>query len=277
MDTPEFLAWSIAFRCSVRGFQDGSDPDFTERQLRAVRAYSDARRQGRVLDDLAVDPPLGFRISEALHMYGGLAAVEAACGACPANAADKIDGPALAGCYGIFPLSADASHHEAIERAIEQLGLAKEVESLFPVTRPRWYGFWLEPALKREQQTCLIAVLSAARANGCDSRAWIELIAGLAAAERGGFDFHARLYPRGRVQDGWWRLARHCPRCMGEWSSERSRQCRVCNYVGSPAPDKKRRSRGRRPYQPLEQILGAERAGEVLARFQAQRETESAS
>ena len=277
LHTPEFLAWSIAYHCPVRGFQDGSDPDRTERQLRAVRAYSDALRQGRVLDDLAVDPPLGFRISEALHLYGGQEAVEATCGACPANAISNSGYAALAGCYGVLPLPHDPSPlYKAIDGAIEELGIAKKVEVLFPATRPQWYGIWMGSTLKQEQQKCARRVFSFARMKGSfDSVQGNELIEGLATAERGGFDFHARLYPRGRLEDGWWRLASHCPRCMAAWPAERSRQCRVCKYAGSPAPDKKRRARGQRPFQPLERILGPERAREFLARYEAHRRTPS--
>ena len=41
MLTPEFLLWSLETRCPIRGLEDGTDPERTERQLRAARAVSD--------------------------------------------------------------------------------------------------------------------------------------------------------------------------------------------------------------------------------------------
>src|SRR5262245_21282712 len=104
MHTPEFLAWAIEYRCPFRGDLDGSDPERVERQLRAARAVSEARREGRVLDGLCVQPPDGFAISDALEIYGGEQVVEQACGECPANAARMALGEEWAGCYGLFPL-----------------------------------------------------------------------------------------------------------------------------------------------------------------------------
>ena len=42
MNTPEFLIWALEYACPIRGFQNGSDPERTERQLRAARAVSEA-------------------------------------------------------------------------------------------------------------------------------------------------------------------------------------------------------------------------------------------
>src|SRR5687768_8493377 len=116
MDTPEFLVWALEYSCPIRESMDGSDPERTERQLRAARAVSDARREGRVFEGLCVDPPDGFWIEEALSIYGGLAATERACGNCPANAAAQIAPASLAGCFGIVPLwPGERDIHAAVE------------------------------------------------------------------------------------------------------------------------------------------------------------------
>src|SRR5436309_2356665 len=108
MDTSEFLVWAIEFACPIRGFQDGRDPERTERQLRSARAVSDARHQGRAFEGLCVDPPNGFRIADALRIYGGVSAVEHACSMCPANAAAaRLTGGSIAGCFGVLPLLPD--------------------------------------------------------------------------------------------------------------------------------------------------------------------------
>lgn len=265
--TPEFLGWSIEFTCPVRGLEDGRDPERIERQLRAARAVSDARREGRIFEGLCLDPPLGFRIDEALALYGGLAAVESACGQCPANA--QRDENSLAGCYGVLPLwGDDAAVHSAVEHAIDAAGLADEVGRLFPATTPQWYGLWIASPVESPQRDVLIRLLTAFQAD--DPRlaaALADLIAGLRAAQAAKLPLHVRLYPRGRVEGAWWRLMPHCPRCRAAWPSERSRHCRVCGHSGHPAPDKKRRARGQRPYVPLDRLLSKEQAAAVVERL----------
>src|SRR6478672_3943811 len=107
VSTPSFLQWAIGYQCAVRGFQDGIAPEMTERQLRAAIATSDARREGRIFEGYAVDEPLGFRIEEALALYGGLPKVEETCRACPANAIAIYQPEALAGCVGMFIMPRD--------------------------------------------------------------------------------------------------------------------------------------------------------------------------
>jgi len=99
VDTPAFLVWAIECSCPVRGFQNGSDPERTERQLRAARAVSDARREGLVFEGFCVNPPNGFRVDDALAVYGGVAAVECACAGCAANALAHASHESLAGCF----------------------------------------------------------------------------------------------------------------------------------------------------------------------------------
>src|SRR5262245_37624558 len=151
METPEFLVWALGYTCPIRGFQDGSDPERTERQLRAARAVGEVRREGRVFDQWCIDPPNGFRINEALEVYGGLPVVEQMCGACPANAQDRVHTDMLAGCYGVVPLTPGEHMHEAFDTAILGGELAQTHEGLFLITKPRWYGLWMQSPLSHEQ------------------------------------------------------------------------------------------------------------------------------
>jgi hypothetical protein len=228
--TPEFLIWALEYTCPIRGFQDGSDPERTERQLRAARAYSDASRELRIFEGLAVDPPNGFRMEEALAIYGGEAALRANCTGCPANALQSVHPDSLAGCYGLLPLPDDATDfHRVIDAAC-----------VLPVTKPTWYGLWLESPVASEQLPILQQVIAAGAPQS-------ELLAGIHTAIRTGCRLHARLYPRGRVTGTDWMLAPHCPRCKASWSSARPAVCQVCGYAGHPAADKKRKARGTRP------------------------------
>jgi hypothetical protein len=266
MGTPEFLTWAIEFGCPVRGFQDGSDPERTERQLRVARAVSDAEREGRVFDGVAVKGDHGFRLEEALEVYGGRAAVEAACPACPANVLATDASPNWVGCYGLVERP---SRSEWFDRAVDQAlsgqaGAAKWI----PRTTPAWYGLWMGSPLAAERALFVARVLELMEeeerklAKGLD-----ELGVALLAASERGLVVHVAVYPQGSVEAGWFLLAPHCPRCKVTWLARKKQMCSACGYEGSPAPLRKRRARGRRPYFPLVRLLGEEEAREFLGRM----------
>jgi hypothetical protein len=259
MDTPEFLAWAIEYTCPIRGFQDGRDPERTERQLRAARAVSDARVEGRVYEGLCVDPPNGFRIEEALNVYGGSATAERHCLACPANSSPRR----LAGCFGLLPVC--QSLRESVERVASDH--ANGYEHIFQRTSPRWYGLWMQPPLQGAKLTFLRDVLEATEICEIDQPQIASLRAGVETATATQYPLHTALYPPGRVEGPWWRLASHCRRCKAVWSTAKSRHCGTCGYIGHPAPEKKRHARGLRPYLPLASMLGERAAAEFLVRY----------
>jgi len=269
--TPAFLLWAIEYSCPIRGFQNGSDPDHTERQLRAAMALSTARREGRVFEGYCVDPPLGFRIEEALGIYGGIETVKRTCGACVANAVARIRPGELAGCLGMLVLPEDEGEfYRRMDEVVVQAGLAEECSRLFPSTGPRWHGFWVSSRLTGEQTGFLATVLAQLSEDGLALHGWNDLRASLGVAAEQGLAFHASLYPSGCVQNREWRLVPHCPRCQAAWSSAGRGRCATCGYEGHPAPNKKRGVRGRRPYLPLERLMG-ERAAEFLVRYHGSR------
>jgi hypothetical protein len=268
--TPPFLQWAIGYQCPIRAFQDGSDPERTERQLRAAIATSEALRQGRIFEGHAVDEPLAFRVEEALALYGGLSKVEETCGDCPANAMATRRPEALAGCVGLFALPADERDFcNRIEASIEKLCLADNYSELFPATRPRWHGFWIQAPLAADQVELLADVFGDVKAYFDSDESTKALQAGLSVARDKKLQFYATLYPRGTIENNWWRLVAHCPRCMAEWKSVGRGRCEVCGYEGHPAPDKKRRARGRRPYLPLARLMGEQNAVEFLERYRS--------
>lgn len=269
MTTPEFLLWAVEHVCPIRGFQDGSDPERTERQLRAAQAYSEACREGRVFEGLCLNPPFGFRSAEALRVYGGQPAVEQACRGCPANARSQEYSDALAGCCGFVPLPAESRlFHEGIEEAIVKI--QHQDEWPFSLTSPRWYGVFIDTPLAGDRLHRLPALFAATLGDErVASPAFAEFALAVAAAAQAERPLHVRLYPAGFVAGPWWRLVAHCPRCKAAWSDAASRRCHVCGYLGPPAPNKKRHARGQRPYFPLTRLLGDRAAGELLARYAA--------
>lgn len=268
-NTPAFLLWAIEYSCPIRGLQNGADPDHTERQLRAATALSTARREGRVFEGYCVDPPLGFRIDEALAIYGGLEAVERTCGSCPANTQKQNWPGALAGCIGMFAVPGEeVEFYRLVNEVVEQFDSADEYSRLFPTTKPRWLGFWMSSPLKGAQFRFLLDVLERLDLGTAAGEGWAELQTGLRVAHEHGMPFHASLYPRGVVQSRQWRLVPHCPRCKADWTSSGRGRCVTCGHEGHAAPDKKRSVRGRRPYLPLERLMGAEAEADFMARYE---------
>jgi hypothetical protein len=265
METPEFLIWAIEYTCPIRGLQDGSDPERTERQLRAARTVSDARCEDRVFEGLCVDPPNGFRVEEALQVYGDWQTVENTCRTCPANALLPNNPLSLAGCYGVILLPKDLTHfHAAIDRA---------TQAIWPggfKTSPAWYGLWHHAPYEGLSISQRSYVLRTARDEHIED--WIEmdeLLVALATVEVTKGRLHVKLFPRGHVDGNRWYLVPHCQHCKAEWSFANVGVCGVCRRASHSEHAKKRHARGLRPYFPLARLLGEQQATEFLLRYLA--------
>ena len=286
MPTPEFLVWAIELRCPLRQIAGFEDPERTERHLRTLQAYSDAVAEGRVFEGICVAEqakPLkrittsGFRVEDALSLYGGLKVVEEACSECPANALKKTNSHALAGCFGMVPLPAnEANVHSSVEEAIDRLGMRENVKANFPLTTPAWYGLWMRPVIDVPRALLLKFILRAAIiADPACRSSLADLISGLGAAWERQLPLRVTLYPRGEVAGTWWTLVPHCQACQAPWPEANRELCGVCGFVGHPASPPKRRARGTRPYWPLERMLGEEKGEEFLVRYEAFRKTKA--
>lgn len=267
--TPEFLIWALEHSCSVRGFQDGRDTERTERQLRAAREVSEARREGRIFEGICVRPPNGFRISETLSVYGGLTAVEDTCRQCAVNALRERNLQSLAGCYGVVVApSEQQAFYCAIETAIRmQLG---DLPDCFVPASPAWYGLWMSSPLEAPRAGTLAVILRAAQAAVSSAvQGFDEFLIALELSQARQIPLHVAVYPRGHVESGNWLLDPHCPRCKAAWTREAARKCQTCDYSGPPASARKRKARGQRPYVPLAHLFGKQQAAEFLVRYEA--------
>ena len=258
METPAFVLWALEHVCLPRGFEDGSNPERVERQLRAARAVSDARRENRIFEGLCFDPPCGFKIDESLAIYGGIETLHECCGECPANASTQHDVAPLAGCFGLLPLPRAAA--SSLDNKTAPL-------TPFPATTPPWFGLWMHSPLDPDHATPLREILSGVDLGPEVQRPLSEFIAALHITIDRRIPLHLVHYPPGTVAGRTWRLVPHCPRCKASWPKPTSRHCQACSYSGSPAPDKKRHARGQRPYFPLDRLLGPASAAATLKRY----------
>lgn len=261
MDTPAFLIWSIEYQCPVRGFETGREAERVERLLRAARAASDALQEGRVLDGVCLSPPHGFRLDESLAIYGSQETLNAACHGCPANALSQLRADTWAGCFGMVPLPGSM---DELERRLASL----PPELGFGMSPPIWPRLWIQSPIEPTRAGVLAALLLAGGFQDLGV-GFEELRLGLMTAAVEHLPAHVVAFPPGRAEQGWWRLVLHCPQCKSPWGEQGNRRCDVCGYRGPPAPDKKRRVRGRRPYVLLERLLGVAAAAELLRKYEA--------
>lgn len=247
--------------------------------------------------------PQGFWVAPALSVYGGLHAVEAACRNCPVHVLGQKEPLALAGCYGELPFPDRHDRwHAAVEVAADRQGCRPLLARWRRITRPLWYGLWCDSPLAGPALTLVADLLDETTHVGrgdkeggnwpneslvaqsdhdvlnCFSEksfldAWSLLAAALRVAHQQRLPVHVQLYPPGRVEGRWWLLPAHCPQCRTVWpqasqgSPPRSGRCAVCDYVGQPAPPRRRCVRGSRPYQPLQRLLNPSVHGEWLSRY----------
>ncbi len=264
MQTPEFLLWALGYSCPLRAEQDGSDPERTERQLRAARAASDAGREGRIFEGLAVDPPTAFRLSETLSLYGGESGLRA-CEVCPAN---LDDGGQWAGCYGRIVIHHDSNFHAAMDAAFDRQ-TASGAQGL-PRTTPRWYGLWMNGPLTSTRAAAVVGVLRCVDRWDAQTQPEADrLIAALETVIRRSLVLHAAMYPHGHVSSWRWQVASHCPRCKVTWwpQAKQHPRCLVCGFEGQPVPKRNRHARGCRPYRALDRLLGPSEAAAFQARY----------
>lgn len=277
MHTPAFIVWALARHCSLRQIPDWENPERTERLLRAARAYDEARAEGRIVEGVAlaadaqaaqsIEQVLAFRVEDGLSLYGGLAAIEAACDACPANVLKGHRSRQFVGCFGMWPLPLDlGAFYEEVQAALAAEPLAADLASR---TKPGWFGLWLDSPLTGPAADAIGRVLGNLRLDDPASVAGRdELVLALDVAAEG-IPLHFRLYPPGQVAGQWWNLVPHCEVCHAPWTGDGP--CRVCGQTTHPAPPKKRHVRGKRPYYPLVRLLGLEKAREFVARYRVQR------
>ncbi len=254
--TPEFLLWSLARRCPLRE-ADLDVPAAAHRELRNLRAFAEARAEDRIEAGWCVrqDSPgqrWGFPAEEVLAYYGGVSAVEAACGGCEANICLE-SGAGLAGCYGILPVVGRLSGSDirpSVEAAILEQSLLERAERQFLATAPAWYGLWATSPLTAAQLEILIPLLGTVCRDPLAGTEVQRLNLALRAANEHELPLFVECHPAGEVRGRRWFVEPHCPRCQATTAAD-WRFCRVCRRQGGPLAARRRMAMGERPYRPL--------------------------
>lgn len=276
--TPEHILWAIEHACPLRNLRDWADPEQTERELRPLRAYCEARQDGRVFEgicleqataDLKPAQALGFPAAEIFDAYGEGLFLEATCGKCPANL-PQGDKTSLAGCHGWFITQ---EIKPRLNRIIDDLKSSGRDQQLahFPLHRfqQAFYALWTHSIWRNQMLSQAVELFCRVAADDGDE-AVTRFAGALRSAQQHGCAMRVKLMPRGEREANCWTVAAHCPNCLADWSDPVGR-CRACDYRGGAAPARRRSARGNRPFIPLGRIIGEQNVDEFLVRYAQQR------
>ena len=218
-DTPEFIRWALGHACPLRDDVEWSDPLRTERYLRPLQAFSQAKLDGRICDGICIarvscEDPLqakGFIAEEVLDAYGGESFVQTQCGTCPANVVARDHSEFLAGCCGLFECSDLQQLHEGTEEVVHGLGIAQLVRSTFLATKPLWYGLWADSPLKQESAELLRQILVGLgdTLTSCGNQL-NDLLAALEVSVQEKIPLFLTYMPRGVADELTWTVVSHC-------------------------------------------------------------------
>ena len=213
--------WSIEKKCAFR--KEDTDwflPSNTSQQLSDLRTLARAVDDNRVVDGICVTswttqsdnsdgyhdiPCNGFRIEDRLGKFGGIETANSTCGNCEANADSKLK-TKIAGCFGYVDAWPDSPElDEQLWKIIESKNLEERMRSLFPVTTPLWYGFWINSPLQRTHCEFLHKLFGEA----CDpddpqDDDFVHFLSAMKQAAKWELPVHVSLAPLGHTDFGWY-------------------------------------------------------------------------
>ena len=272
--TPSFVRWAIHRQCELKQLDGKNLPYETFRQLRSIRALSDARLQDRVVDGFCIhgeynsepETARGFPESEIFELFGGQARLQNLCGPCPANSKSDNQSQRWAGCFGYFFSKFDHAN------LIEQLQHFPDRHTLpFPPAKRLWFSLWQtqvwDPKRLLPLQT-LVRWLAERTAKKSGTEELNEFQHAVDRCMEHQLVLETELIPQGHSDGLNWKIEPCCSICRCEWSAE-SRQCHECGHTGASLPAQKRKVLGFRPYMLLKDIIGIEATQTLIAQYRS--------
>ncbi len=292
--TPRFVRWAVWCPCPFRDQVERRFADLAFRNLRGIRAYSQAAVDGRVIDGVCLHPTTagdqesvpvrGFPMEEVLDPFGGLGTVSTACGQCPGNVATIEGQPGLAGCYGFLTNDGldleqllagySATGKEGFDLAQLLDRVAKTLPSRQAPQQEIWYWLWRSGTLQGEPLDWAVGLFDAViqRTQVPDIVVRFAEVLHLAADRK--LAIKGQCIPSGYSDGQVWELAQCCPNCGYQPESPESfTRCPVCRMQGELPPGQRSKVLGTRPYVDLERVLGRSAAQELATKYRRQLRT----
>ncbi len=257
-DTLQIVSWALERKCNLRSGDHYYLPSKTQEQLSDFIMVARAHTDDRVVNGICVTgwttgddksgnvydiPCSGFFVDKRLGRFGGIKQVQQICGTCEANVESKL-ATRIAGCFGHIEVWPNSEELDAMFwKVIGERRLEDRLRSVFHVTAPLWYGFWIDSPLRRPQCELLYELFDAV----CDYESetddgTVHFIHALKAAMDSDLPLHVSLSPLGHTDLGWYTVFPHCPRCkaiaaVGRWQEKFSNEdfeCEVCGHIFDP-------------------------------------------
>lgn len=277
--TPEFVRWSIGFRCSIRRPIVGADPRANERYLGPLAAIGRCIAAGQVIDGVCIVPPTvegefsrGCFVEEIANFYGGIDACTTECGRCSANIGGlpetnrSASTKSLAGCFGW--LVRNESMVERLESEVEAIR-GEFPSSDFPrKTHPAWYGLWSIDKLEGSPLELVRRVFAKLVGRGNAPHDWLRFEQVLRQCGEQKWPLSIQLVPAGKAERIDWWIGPYCPDCRAPHDgSDGIQKCPVCGRRGRAHPAIRRKVVGWRPFVKLDSLIGPENARRLLGRL----------
>jgi hypothetical protein len=265
--TLQYLSWHLEYACLFRRGAAVTDLSAAREATGELHSINSAVARGDLYGEICVQgtsysregvAPIGFRIGETVNAVGGLTAAREICGQCPANALNPTPG-GLAGCCGVLEIEPTQSVEDQLRSALLTSGLRSAFAEVFLVTRPLWYGLWVNSPLSRAQLEMMRKVLTPAMGKGV-----AQFHRACALALEQGFRLHVRMSAPGHMDMGFYTTFPHCPRCKKgngeEWKSPYSSEvttCAACGQAYVPAEHAAMEEMDERERKELEEVMSA--------------------
>jgi hypothetical protein len=294
------VRWSIRHSCALRPADSAAVPAHTERLLRGVHAAGAALAEGRILEGIAVAPTsawsvpddgrgsgravptgdaaptdsedvLGFRLADVTAIFGGADEIERHCACCEVNVDRAAREKPWAGCFGMLVRDDHTgSWTQQWQRAHESIANRFDLEVLVAKTNPAWYGWWMEPMIAGEKLAALEALVNRLPESTTGRTHVRRFAVALRLAREAGAAVDVFFYPPGVADERRWTIRTHCHRCRAPQGPDEP-HCAICGRRGRCHGMVYRKPLGRRPWMPLIELVGPDRARNIVSQGVAAR------
>ncbi len=285
--TPAMVRWTVLRDCPMRDLDAVPQVGAAARQLGALVEWSRARSENRIHNGICwhenCDVPhpqtdanaewMGFPESEVFATFGGRAAVETECAACPVNS--LAGSGEIAGCHGVIPFSgfqcgldgnaAPTTLRLGTGRTLLVADLAAWFETAvqsddvagfertFLQTKPRWFGMWSDVRWSLAQREWAAGFFRRKK-ELLPQGPLGQFAVAVQQAHTGDWQIELQLLPPGFSDGQTWTLQSHCGRC-GQTRKD-GRNCPTCGEHRAPMPALRKKVLGLRPWLRLADVMG---------------------
>lgn len=286
--TPEHVRWTLVHDCPLRAGTDISNPDQTERLLRALPYVSLAKTTDTMIGSLVINHAdvakvMAFDSKQVMAPFGDDEQVDRCCHGCPANVA-KGNTDLWAHCFGTVALPVDPARRARLMEYLDKPPNNDRTKHLARLNVPnRWYQMWVnfqDDPTKVGQDELIPLIFDVWSHDDLlsESEKWSWALFFLAlgrAVKQPNLRLAISLHPAGVTYDRVWQVDPHCIRCKASWPSERRQTCEMCGHQGGRQPSRTRKRIGTRPFRPIEDFVPADQIPAIIQEWSARWEKSS--